>query len=169
MVPAIEPQTLQEKEVAGAAGDWLQSVRKKASTSTGTDSTTAAPSTPAPPSAPAPKPAPSTPAPSTPAPGVLAQEPGPQQSEWDLESPEQCCSWIVKCFSAKRQKEIEPLARFYISQLRAEKGPLSDNFYKHVIGPRLLASSKGRDSWVQSTKYNRSKRFVAAPEEVYKK
>lgn len=171
LVPTVEPETDKEKEVAGAAGDWLQTVRRKSQPTDNAASADAAPQTPGHAAASSCK-APATPAlvptaaPSTPAPVAACEA---EQVEWDLDSLDQCCSWILKCFAPSRKDEIEPLARYCVQQMKTQKGPLSEVFYKQIIAPRLLASNDSRKAWVQSTRYNRSKRYVGAPEAVYKK
>ena len=96
-------------------------------------------------------------------------EPAPAREEYDLDSPEDCVEWILANWGEKRRSEIEPAARFYVSQLKAAKGSLSEVFCMKIIGPRLLCTRESRSKWLAAAQSNREKRFVPPPDKVWQK
>lgn len=156
--PAVVAENEEEEKLERGMGDLLSKIRKQNQTSE---------------AGPIEKKIPPVEAPSSssgqqkalPEPEVCALE------EFDLENPEHCVEWILSCFSEKKRNEIKDLAVFYVSQLKSStpKQPLSEAFYLKVIEPRLLSSNDGREKWLKATSFNRSKRFVGRPHEVWAK
>ena len=59
------------------------------------------------------------------------------------------------------------LWQFQELKKKSAKGEkLSETFYKTVIGPKLLCTSKRREDWVATQKHNRSLRYVPHPSSV---
>ena len=95
-----------------------------------------------------------------------------QPQEWDLDREEDCADWICQIWKEDKRPQVRPLADFFIQELKkksAKGEKLSETFYKTVIGPKLLCTSKRREDWVATQKHNRSLRYVPHPSSVWSK
>ena len=95
-----------------------------------------------------------------------------QPQEWDLDREEDCADWICQIWKEDKRPQIRPLADFFIQELKkksAKGEKLSETFYKTVIGPKLLCTSKRREDRVATQKHNRSLRYVPHPSSVWSK
>ncbi|CAJ1443933.1 unnamed protein product [Effrenium voratum] len=167
---AVVPENAAEEKMERGMGDLLSKLRKRGSQAQPAESDASAPAPAA--QGPAAK-ALATPA-SVPAtvPGTSAAS-GDQpivRTEWDLDNEADCIDWVLQCFSSEKRDGMKGLAEFFVSWLRSKASKsekLSEVFYKNVIGPQLLTTSKKREAWAAVQRYNRGLRFVSHPSAVW--
>ena len=90
--------------------------------------------------------------------------------EWDLNCPQDCCSYLEANFPAKEAEALGvsvdmfgKVACFYIEFLRYKRTPkasLAAHFQKEILGPKTLETKQGRKNWLQTWLGERRRVYV---------
>ena len=103
-------------------------------------------------------------------PEPLEEDEDASDPEWNLNSPDDCCSFIEHYFPAKEAEALgvsidmfSKVAKFYVNFLRTKRTPKADlcvHFAKEIIEPKTLNSKAGRKNWLQTWLTERKRVFV---------
>eukprot|EP00435_Cladocopium_sp_Y103_P070720 s1005_g35.t2 len=103
-------------------------------------------------------------------PEPLGEDEDASDPEWNLNDPDDCCSFIEHHFPAKEAESLgvsidmfSKIAKFYVTFLRTKRTPRADlcvHFAIEMTEPKTLNSKAGRKNWLKTWLMERKRVFV---------